>query len=279
MSNRGVYNDNPNLFTQDQVHFDANAFDNLIENHGIMFKHWKAVPCTGGDIDKGSMRSTHLDHTCNNGFYYKGGRCFLGVFDNNQTKKNFKTEGIIDSSITTLHVPRYYANGSKEICDHIFFGQDDRLELEDDSVIVPKWEKIICSPTDIDRAMFPIIHVEYVIDSYGEEYSRGTDFDLLDGNIKWLGQNRPRYNERQGTGGVYSIRYLYRPAWYIGSVLHEIRLVNTYDPNTGERVQIRYPQLLILQREIYFLDQLNLGSPDMPKQGIAPSSGNNLSIK
>lgn len=279
MASRGGYNDVPNIFSQDEVHFDANAFDNFIEDHGTLFKHYKAIPCTGGDIDKGSMRSTHLDHTCSNGFYYKEGRCFLGVFDNNQTKKHYKAEGIIDSSMTTLHVPRYYIGTSREPCDHIFFYQDDRLELADETIVVPKWEKLECSPTGIDRPMFPISRVEYVVDSFGNEYLQGVDFNILNGNIQWLTDHRPQFNQAQGTGGIYSIRYLYRPAWYIAVVLHEIRLVNTFDPATGEKRQIRYPQLLFLQREIYFLDQLNRLNGDSAKEGIAPSSGMNLTIK
>lgn len=279
MASRGTYADNPLIIPPDQVSFDSAAFDNIIEYHGVMFKHWKAIPCTGGDIDKGSMRSTHLDHTCSNGFYFKGGRCFLGVFDNNQTKKHYKAEGIIDSSMTTLHVPRYYANGSNEPCDHIYFYQDDKLELEDESVVVPKWEKLQCSPTGIDRAMFPIVWVEYVVDAYGNEYTVGSDFEVLNGNIHWLTNHRPQFNPAQGTGGIYSVRYLYRPSWYIAVVLHEVRLVNTFDPVVGVKTQIRYPQLLFLQREIYFLDQLNRANGDSPQEGIAPSSGMNLSIK
>ena len=45
MAIRGNYNESPFVFSQDQLSFDATAFDNFIEAHGIEFKHWKAVPC------------------------------------------------------------------------------------------------------------------------------------------------------------------------------------------------------------------------------------------
>lgn len=275
MATRNNYIENPLNFSQEQIYFDANAFDNIVEAHGIIFKHWKAVPCTGGDNDRGSMRSTHLNHTCSNGFYFKGGKCFLGVFDNNTTKKHYNAEGIIDSSITTLHVPRFYQGGDCQI----FFGVNDRLDLLDESIVVPKWEKIECSPTGIDRPMFPIVNIEYVIDMNGKEYFQGNDFIIVDGNIHWVGQNRPQFNQSFGGGGIYAIRYLYRPSWYIGVVLHEIRLCNTVDPNTNEKKQIRYPQLLLLQREIYYLNELNRAEGDSPREGLAPSSGMNLTIK
>jgi len=275
MASRGGYVEDPLIFSQDQVSFDANAFDNFVEAHGIEFKHWKAVPCTGGDNDRGSPRSTHLNHDCSNGFFYKGGKCFLGVFDNNTAKKHYRAEGIIDSAITMLHVPRFYKGNECQI----FFGISDRLDLVDESIVVPKWEKMICSPTGTDRPMFPIVKIEYVIGMNGEEYVEGTDFEIVNGNIHWISQHRPQFFQELGTGGVYAARYLYRPSWYIGVVLHEIRLVNTYDPADGTKKQIRYPQLLMLQREIYYLNQLRNEENDEPREALAPSSGMNLSIK
>ena len=275
MATRGNYIENPLQFAQDQLYFDPFAFDNLIEAHGVDFKHWKAVPCAGGDTDRGSPRSSHLNHTCSNGFYYRGGKCFLGVFDNNSTKKYFNVEGIIDSSITTLHVPRQY----KESDCQLFFCVNDRIDLVDETVVVPRFEKMICSPTGIDRAMFPIVKIEYVIDMNGKEYFEGSDFVISGGNLQWIGQNRPQYIQSTGDGGVYQIRYYYRPSWYVSVVLHEIRLCNTVIPQSSEKIQVRYPQLLILQREIYYLNELNRAEDDTSREGLSPSSGMNLTIK
>jgi len=275
MAIRGNYNESPFVFSQDQLSFDATAFDNFIEAHGIEFKHWKAVPCPGSDSDRGSPRSTHLNHTCSNGFYFRGGRCFLGVFENTNTKKFLNVEGIIDSSIMTLHAPRFY----KESGCQILFGVNDRLDLADDTIVVPKLETMVCSPTGIDRPMFPIVKMDHVIDAFGKEYAEGSDFSIVNGNIHWIGQNRPQFVQGTGDGGIYSIRYLYRPSWYVNLVLHEVRLVNTFDPTTGVKSQVRYPQLLIVQREIYYLNQLHNSQEDTSREGLAPRSGMNLTLK
>lgn len=275
MATRGNYLEQPLQFSNIQLSFDPIAIDNFVESKGVIFKHWKAIPCTGGDNDRGSMRSTHINHTCSNGFYFKGGNCFVGIFDNDITKKFYNAEGIIDSSISTLHVPRFYKNNECQL----LFGVNDRLDLEDETVVVPKWEKMECSPTGLDRAMFPVVRVEYIIDMNGKEYQENSDFLIENGNIRWLSQNRPQFNQDIGGGGIYAIRYLYRPSWYVSVVLHEIRLANTFSPDTGEKTQVRYPQLLIIQREIFYLNELNNAERDASREGIAPGSGMNLSIK
>lgn len=255
------------------VHFSKELFDTLISEHGLQFVHEQAIPCAGSNTDINNTRSHHGDHSCENGFYYK---CidtpFTGVFTNNPNSKNFKSEGIIDSSTAWIICPRTYDNTNKTI----YFSGYDKIRIVDKEfkeILVPYFEKLEISATGIDRARFPVCQVEYLIDGFGKEYLEGIDFILENHNIKWITQNRPIYNPNAGHGGVYSIRYLLRPFWFVLSVEHEVRISTTIDDN-GEKKQTRFPQYLRCVREIWFRNESNEPRKDDARESFAPPSGN-----
>ncbi len=97
------------------VSFDPVAFDDRIQSNGIKLKHFKAVPCAGSDTESGSIRSTHEEHGCFNGFHYKLAGCFTGVIQNNPVNKVVRPEGLIDSSTAYILLPRFYDNGNETL--------------------------------------------------------------------------------------------------------------------------------------------------------------------
>jgi hypothetical protein len=56
-------------------------------------------------------------------------------------------------------------------------------------------------------------------------------------------------------GMVCSVRYLYRPYWYVGAIPHEIRIAQIQNELTGERVVTRMPQACVLHREYVSLNE------------------------
>jgi len=257
------------------VSFDPTAFDDRIQANGIKLKHFKAVPCAGSDTESGSIRSTHDEHGCLNGFHYKLAGCFTSVIQNNPVSKVVRPEGLIDSSTAYFLLPRFYDDGNETM----HFATWDRIEIancSEPSMWVPAWEKKVASQTGIDRARFLIEKIEYVIDTFGVEYTENIDFKIINGNIHWIGQNRPGFNLMTESGVPYSIRYLYKPAFFVNRCIHQIRLLNTLDPSTGEKTEVRLPQLLETIRETEFLSQNVSDETDAANENYSPGSGANF---
>lgn len=259
------------------INFPIEAFDNDANDQGVGLVHYKAVPCAGSDADRGSMRSTHREHDCENGFYYKLGGKFKGVLSNNPSSKIVKPEGILDTSICYIILPRFYADTQQQM----YFATYDKIDfaVQDSSIWVPYWEKITHSQVGTDRARFPIAQIEYIIGPAGKQYTENVDFKIQNGVIVWISQNRPGFNQMSGEGVPYSVRYLYKPSFFVNKIIHQIRLLNTFDPSTGEKKEIRFPSLLECVREVEFENISNSTQYDSLAEEVAPPSGANFGPK
>ena len=279
MANKNIIDVATNL-NPFEVSLDAQAFDDLIQAHGVKFRHWLAVPCPGSTSERSSNRSKHQGHTCTNGFYYQGGKCFTGVLNTNSSGKNNRPEGMLDVSPAVILLPRYYDTpDSSDVPDQMYFCAFDRIDLADDTCAtwVSYFEIIEASQTGTDRARFPIKKVISLIDANNKIYSVGIDFEIFNGAIRWITQNRPHYDMGNHVGQPYSVRYLYSPCFYVQKNLHEIRILNTLDPITGEKKQVRFPMQLQVIREVdYLSDDRDAFQNDTAREGTAPPSGGNF---
>lgn len=267
----------PMVLSPDIVSFEADAFDRFAEEKGITLVHMKAIPCSGSEIDTGDIRSSHQNCACEStGWIYKKAGNFRGVFTNAPKHITFQSMGVIDHATAFLVVPRFYVNNGPQA----YFANYDRLEYDmppgDTSMLVPYWEKININQSGLDRLMFDPCVVEFLVDGSGKEYHVGKDFTVCKGGIKWLGQNRPQFDQYTNKGYTYSIRYLYKPAWYINRIYHETRMNNTFDPDTQTYTQVRYPMHLELIRELYFHTKLNNPKYENIRENYLPPDGANL---
>ncbi len=263
--------DSAMVFDPVQVSFDALAIDDFIESHGIAFNHFKAVPCPGSDTENGSLRSTHEEHSCVNSFHYIYAGTFRGVLSNNPLNKAVLPEGIFDQSKAYVILPRFYTD-TQETMHFTCFDRIEMCKCDDPSVWVPYWEKLTDNQTGICRTRFPIQKIEYVINTYGEQYSGGIDFINYNGSLKWISQNRPGFDLMTQLGVPFSTRYLYKPNWYVSQLVHQIRLLNTATPE-GDKSQIRFPYMLQVLREIDYLSQAVRDDADPPNELMSVGTG------
>ena len=261
----------------ENVFFVPELFDSLVRSHGVLLEHFIALPCPQSDKNINNVRSNHADHNCEDGMYYVCAGTFLGIMTNNPKNSHFQAEGMIDSATCWIIVPRFYEQGGKKI----YFSPYDKIYVADDQykeVLVPNFESMESSTTGVDRLRFPICEVTHVIDKNGQpSYQMGVDYAVTaNGALQWLGQNRPQFNPTLKEGGVYSIRYLYRPYWYVATVEHEIRLSRVLNPETDDNTLVRLPQYLRCVRERYFRSKDNTDASEDVREAYTPSSGGNL---
>ncbi len=234
------------------VDFNPQDFDDLIRGKGVKFVHFSAIRCPVGFNTMTDPRRTHPDHEgCSNGYLYSKEGCITAAMLGNSNKKEKLEAGQIDASNATVEVPRFYDDCPTKFC---YVSPLDRLYLYDNHIQVPFWELVEYNNTGIDRLKYPATQVFKLIDSAGNSYQQGKDFDLKSGRIHWLeAGRRPQWKTEdngESHGQVYSIRYLHKPFWYITRMDKEIRLAQVDGPN-GREV-IRMPQQVSVMREHFF---------------------------
>lgn len=252
------------------VTFDIVAFDDAIVNHGVAFVHHRAMKCPVGIIDQFDSRNPHGDHAgCSNGFLYTRAGLMMGLFTGNSLQTSANDFGLLDGSTVQVTFRRFYED-KEELVQIAPF---DRVYLSEEDITVPHWQLVEAHATGRDRLKFPAVEVLDLVDAQGNRYT-SADYRIENGQIVWVG-NRPGVNA-DGKGRVYSIRYTYRPFWYVQRLMHEVRVVQVDDPGTGYRKVFRAPQACLLQREYVFEKEQNEGNaldPDSPRQLKGPADG------
>jgi hypothetical protein len=255
---------------QTRISFDVGAFDDFIRSQGIKLVHYMAVPCPVGMVDLDDNRRPHPDHeNCSNGFVYVKCGTVTALFSGNNNAKKPDDLGFWDGSSASVTLPRYYDDDKGNCTELIFVAPFDRFYTET-PLLVPTWQRYLHTNTTKDRLKYPVEKVVYLKDSRGEVYYENDDFTLEQGQIAW-GSRRPAPQLDVGPyvpdrGEVCSIRYLYRPYWYVGTLMHELR-VSQVTNNKGVRGVERMPQQVLLHREYMALnqEQQEPGSPGASK--------------
>lgn len=249
------------------ISFDIDAFDQLLRSQGVTFTHYRAMKCPVGMIDEFDTRRPHEDHSdCSNGFLYTKAGEVTALFAGNSTSNNATEAGYVDGSTVNVTLPRFYDDGSE---DRIYIAPFDRLYLAEEGIVVVNWQTYRHSDMAVDKLTFPVVFVQDLVDAQGRRYASG-DFEIREGRIYW-GRNRPGMDPETGRGLICSVRYTYRPYWYVKNLVHEVRVTQAEDPYTGVRKVQRMPQAIVLQREYIFeKNDRDDAAPDLDRQVKPP---------
>lgn len=256
------------------ITFDIEAFDELVRRQGVTLVHWRAMRCPVGMIDEHDTRRPHEDHSgCSNGFLYTRAGEATCLFTGNGTSTNPMETGLGEASTVSVTPPRFYDGKTERL--HV--APFDRMYLAEESIIVVNWQTYRHNPSGTDQLAFPVVNVWDLIDSNGVRYTLG-DFEIVGGKIHWVG-NRPGLDPETGKGLVCSIRYGYRPFWYVKHLVHEVRVSQAENPQTGQREVARLPYALVMNREYVSLKEDNdeLATPKAKPENnrqVLPPEGN-----
>lgn len=271
-----------------QASFDLRKQDQFATSLGVQFIHYSAIPSPIGLKDKGGYRRADgIDTISSNGFIYKKAGCFTATMVSNSDRKKWSDGAMLDESTARLIMARFYDIGKEDAADsqkRIYLSPGDRVYISDPDadVKVVNYEKMIYDPYNPNQTRFPVVSIEHVIDSAGNEYTCGIDFEITQtGDIKWLSTgSNPGIDPDTKEGRVYSVRYKYRAFWYIVQLPNEIRITNV--STDGIRSPERMPYQAVVQREYVYHNKLNSQNqtidnkePDRtieaPKSNIGPN--------
>lgn len=237
--------------------FSADNFDNGVTANGTLMVHWRAMPCPIGllDGDPDDIRRPHVDHgamkqgQCSNGYLYTCAGEVYAVFQGNSKEVQMQDPGRVDGSTVQVTFTRFYNSNPAQRVRATFA---DRFYLKDDTVTVDTSQRLAKSATDYDMPNYEVACVQDLVDSTGKSYVQGTDFDIQNGKIHWLGTNRPSYDLAAQKGQVFTVRYTYRPFYYVKKMIHEVRLAKVQESIMADAIVEQMPQSALLIREIYF---------------------------
>jgi len=252
------------------IGLDVEAFDEAIRAHGVELVHYRGMRDPTGLVDLGDTRRPEgTAPTSSNGMIYTEAGTLTGLVTSNSKDLRRSEGGLLDSGIAQLTAPRNYDNTAEPIYLHPM----DRLYLKETSVLVTHQQLVENHISGRDRLRFPVTQVLDLVDARGIRYKAGADFQIApSGDLVW-GSRRPGESEA-GKGLVYAVRYLYRPFFYVDSLIHDLRIVQQEDPVTGQRRTVRMPQTAKIAREyVYRTDPTDLDRPITPRSAPAPESG------
>ena len=252
----------PNIIPN--VKFNLEAQEQFGNARGIRFEHWSAIPSPIGLKDRGDYRrSDTLDTISENGFIYEKVGCFVAtiVGNSHSNQQGVAEAGIYDNSTARIVIPKFYSDQPDR---EIKLLPGDRVYAAQIELKVENYQRAEYTPTSSDFLQFPAKKVSRLVDSQGISYKQNKHFRInKDGNIKWIaGQKNPGIDPDTGKGRVYSIRYEYIAFWYVQQLVNEIRVTNTEDADTPQRM----PYHAVVQREYVYHKRVR-GSDGSKGQG------------
>jgi len=179
------------------------------------------------------------------------------MFVSNSLQKIFERQGIWEIGSAIVSLPTEYSDGTE--ADFNTYDQLTVLDYE-----VRMWEIKEYQPTanGFQQLRYPITHVEYlsaVIGGVLKVFVQGTDFNVVDGKIQWLGGHTPPYNPARQVGEVYTVSYFANPVYNVVQTLRELRV--TQEMVNGVKQAVRLPQEVLVKRDFLPNGSEKVGGP------------------
>lgn len=222
-------------------------FDQLLNNRGIHFVHYRAIPCPNmANLDDNNHHPL-CPHCDGSGILYYAPKEIVGTLMSNAIEKQFEYNGVWEAGTAVVTLPSEYPDGTEAE-----FTMFDKLVVVDYTVRL--WEKKAYEPRpgNTQQLRYPIQKIEYLVtvtDSIVKEYIQGTDFNVtIDGLIQWISGKEPYYDTVTEMGQVFGVSYYAHPIYIVLQPMRELRVTQQMMPD-GTKISIRLPQHLVVKRD------------------------------
>ena len=246
--------------------FNAQHFNDLIQNRGILFTHTKALPCPNVQDVSSMIHVPDCQHPlCWNGYLQVDPVSLWGYFNNDGLNKLYEIQGEYNENIAVITIASEDTKGAQAEV-HPF----DQLESQEYRKRV--YELVEANPTGIDRLKYKAIEI-FSIFTKEREFTQGVDYVLENGKVRWVGVSRPGYDQAISRGEVFSIAYYIRPVFFVHHVMKELRATQEFDMLTGLKKAVRMPQHIMCLRELITPDKdedTDNKTSKHPRSGILP---------
>ena len=223
------------------------SFDQLLQNRGIRFTHQVAVPCPNIKSLASNNHHPECSFCDNSQVLYLPGKDIWGVFTSNSLEKMFEVQGVWEIGTAVITFPTAYPDGTQadfNTMDHLYC-PDFQVRFNDLNEYEPRADGLM-------KLRYPIIKIDNMVSMRNGNlfyYTNNIDYVLENGNIKWLPDKQPRYDDIDEVGEVLSISYVTNPVYAVMNIMHELRVTQEYDVMTGKKIARRLPQQVLVKRD------------------------------
>lgn len=219
------------------------SFDQLMQNRGIRFLHYKAIPCPNLNTLDDNSHDPKCPFCETKGFVYYGQKEIVGVFQSNSLQQQYEQHGTWDIGSAIITFPSEYSDATQAD-----FNKMDKLVIPDYEHRL--WQLLEFNPTTNHRQKlrYPITTIDYmasITNNTLKVYVLNTDYRVTSGEIEWI--INPTYNTATEHGEVISVSYYAHPVYTVDQSLRELRV--TQQMVNGQKVARRLPQEILVKKD------------------------------
>lgn len=234
------------------------SHDQILQNRGIRFKHYKATPCPNMNRLDDNSHEPDCPFCDDSGWLFYGeAKIITGSFMSNSLEKIFERQGIWEVGTAIVSMPTQYDDGTEAD-----FNSYDQLHVLDYEVRLWELKEYEPTPNRQQRLRYPITHIEYMAVINGtnlRELVAGVDYNIVDGNIEWVAGKQPSYSNTNEAGDTLTISYFANPVYNVVQTLRELRV--TQEMVAGAKNARRLPMQLLVKRDFLQNAPGKIGQP------------------
>ena len=227
-------------------------FDQLLNQRGIRFLHRRFAPCPNLTRVENNNHDPNCTVCDGNGGVYYCEQEIWGVFHSNSLQKNFEAQGMWEIGTAVITFPVEYGDGS--IAE---FQTYDRLEIPDFPVRM--WQRVNyeLSIGGTTKLRYPIDTIDIVFsvrNGVKFDFVQGVDYDIENGDIKWIAGRQPLYDNVKECGEALSVVYHANPVYTVLQHMRELRVSQEYQVGTGTKIARKLPQQVLVRKQFLVKD-------------------------
>lgn len=221
------------------------AWDQLLKNRGIRFKHRLVAPCPNMRTTFDNSHNPNCPICDGQGMFYYREKEIVGVFYSNSIEKNFEMQGIWETGTAFVTLPTEYEDGTQAE-----FSPWDQLIITDFTVRMYELKEYEPRPSMQQQLRYPIHNIDYMasaVDNALNEFVEGVNFTIVDGKIQWIAGETPSYDATTGRGDVFVVQYYANPVYNVMQHMRELRV--SQQMVAGQKIARRLPQQVLVRRD------------------------------